>query len=221
MPRVKRTPEARREAKKSHTANALAKSREELSDSYIRRLIVVERGYKPGDPITPERIEAKRQGIADKRARRKARKTRKPKPAPRVRRDEEQLDLFNPSSEITAMTASQHDQAYPNRPTHPAFPNQTTDGSDKDAGMSLLAYFMAHAPAEPQPWFKPEPDEPEPMPYIDGSDAPRPERYTSADATIPNRANHAHVDWKRRLDRARYVQWPRAWALAQIEQLNK
>lgn len=49
---------------------ALSYAREHLTDSYIRRLIVVEKDYREGDEITPERIEAKRQGIAAKRDRR-------------------------------------------------------------------------------------------------------------------------------------------------------
>lgn len=68
-----RTPEALRvkaQRKQVNVTKTLARSREQLSDSYIRRLIVVEKGYRPGDEITPERIEAKRQGIAAKRDRR-------------------------------------------------------------------------------------------------------------------------------------------------------
>lgn len=68
-----RSPEALRakaQRKQAGVTKALAHGREHLTDSYIRRLIVVEKDYRPGDEITPERIEAKRQGIAAKRDRR-------------------------------------------------------------------------------------------------------------------------------------------------------
>ncbi|APQ14610.1 hypothetical protein BJP27_24495 (plasmid) [Pseudomonas oryzihabitans] len=64
----------------SASARNSAKAREKLSDSYIRRQIKAERDYQPGDPITPERIEAKRRQIAGRRAYREAARLGLPSP---------------------------------------------------------------------------------------------------------------------------------------------
>ena len=57
-------------------------------------------------------------------------------------------------------------------------------------GMTLRDYFMAHAPAEPQPWFIPEmPPEPDLGKFFD-----------------------EHSAWVAEQYKQRYVQWPAAWA---------
>ena len=75
----------------------------------------------------------------------------------------------------------------------PAFPchPEIVPHKERDfAGMTLRDYFMAHAPAEPQPWFIPEmPPEPDPGMFFD-----------------------EHSAWVAEQYKQRYVQWPAAWA---------
>jgi len=63
----------------------------------------------------------------------------------------------------------------------PAFPAQE---------ISLRDYFIAHAPAEPQPWFMPV------MP-------PAPDLEIFADE---------YSNWLTEQAKQRYIQWPAAWA---------
>lgn len=75
----------------------------------------------------------------------------------------------------------------------PAFPchPEIVPHKERDfAGMTLRDYFMAHAPAEPQPWFIPEmPPEPDPGMFFD-----------------------EHGAWVAEQYKQRYVQWPAVWA---------
>lgn len=59
--------------------------------------------------------------------------------------------------------------------------------------MSLLAYFMAHAPAEPQPWFSPR---------------------ASVNLT------RGTAEWDDEVKKQKYIQWPEAWAREQIAILD-
>lgn len=99
-----------------------------------------------------------------------------------------------------------------------------------DAGMSLRDYFAAHAPAEPQSWFKPvmvlpEPKRPaylvDPTPEekgeISGFDEilefeelkqPRVRAYVSAIEEY----RRASAEWNTEHTKQRFVQWPAAWA---------
>lgn len=72
-------------------------------------------------------------------------------------------------------------------------------------GMSLLDYFMAHAPAEPQYWFVPE------MP-------PRPEAIIEDGFCVNAKSLD---DYDREYNRQRYIQWPRAWANIMLEERMK
>jgi hypothetical protein len=71
-------------------------------------------------------------------------------------------------------------------------------------GMSLRAYFMAHAPAEPQTWFSPVmPTEIPPL---------------RAMTDVEN--NHARAAWASTAEKQRQLQWPAAWADEQLEILK-
>ncbi len=97
-----------------------------------------------------------------------------------------------------AFPALRHSEVYDNRDGGKNVEHETV------GGMSLLAYFMAHAPAEPQTWFEP----------------------VMATAKLPRRAmtdsvrNLARAAWDREADKQRYLQWPMAWAEAQLAQLK-
>ncbi|TWI52740.1 hypothetical protein IQ22_03116 [Pseudomonas duriflava] len=90
----------------------------------------------------------------------------------------------------------------------------------------LLSHFMMHAPAEPQAWFKPvmPPCPPEDWRSNDGE-----KRYDSMTNAMEACGSNGCQDmnraarelWKEVEAKQRYVQWPRAWAQAQIDQLNQ
>lgn len=91
----------------------------------------------------------------------------------------------------------------------PAFPCEYTgfvryaNGSDgvvevRHNGMSLRDYFIAHAPAEPQPWFEP----------------------VMTTLRPPNPGNMQNR-WDYEYDKQRYIQWPAAWADAMLEARKK
>lgn len=110
-------------------------------------------------------------------------------------------------------------------------------GEPDGLGLTKREYFMAHAPAEPSPWFEPE---------MEG-DCPRvPTMPDSAGAYVrefwqhmtpdsqPNltdeerqfvieaqRQQKASIEWSRERARQHYIQWPRAWADALLESLEK
>lgn len=117
----------------------------------------------------------------------------------------------------------------------PAFP--TGDNPESrlmaDPGMSLRDFFIAHAPAEPQSWFKPV-MEPEPKSVQFPADMTQEERaeyhgwdeyLATSDLKYPRiRAYAESVDaytvlrraWNSEYEKQRYVQWPVAWADAMI-----
>ncbi|PKL40915.1 MAG: hypothetical protein CVV44_04150 [Spirochaetae bacterium HGW-Spirochaetae-1] len=73
-----------------------------------------------------------------------------------------------------------------------------------DDGMSLRDYFIAHAPAEPQPWFTPIMDIKRPQPHFDSSRS-------------GNCLNRMALDsWDNEYDKQRHLQWPVAWADAML-----
>lgn len=88
-------------------------------------------------------------------------------------------------------------------------------------GMSLRDYFIAHAPDHPHPWFTPVMP-----PCPDGSiwvsdDGMR--KYTNHADAFANegdsctRFNQDAIDaWTAERDKQRFVQWPAAWADAQL-----
>lgn len=115
-----------------------------------------------------------------------------------------------------------------------AFPRAS---SPQTTGLSVRAYFAAHAPAEPQPWFKPEVP---PRPGV-------PDKFV--ELTAEERRDLSHIDnggelaevspnvrkfirrlevarkalesWEAFYKMARYVQWPVAWADAMIAEMER
>jgi len=92
----------------------------------------------------------------------------------------------------------------------PAFPAQE---------ISLRDYFIAHAPAEPQPWFMPSmPPAPDLSIWIGNSgkkyDGER--AAMSSEEGVQGRVRPANKDayesWRNEQAKQRYVQWPAAWA---------
>lgn len=78
-----------------------------------------------------------------------------------------------------------------------------TGGALPTQGLTLREYFMAHAPAEPQPWFVPT------MP-------PRPEALwpngrSEAEDEYPVNLHEIEA-WNSEFQKQRFVQWPAAWA---------
>jgi len=88
-------------------------------------------------------------------------------------------------------------------------------------GMTLRDYFIAHAPAEPQPWFQPVmPAECPPTvlmneerttTYANAIDAER----ECGDCFI-NVNEKTQAAWKAERNKQRYVQWAAAWADAML-----
>lgn len=106
------------------------------------------------------------------------------------------------------------------RPVNPLIPTR------KASDLSRREYFMAHAPAEPQPWFKPvveaEPPNPNDLELPDDiADEVhnwnfKRQKPTSLEAIawISKRGHveAAHVKWAAEKNRQTYIQWPAAWA---------
>ena len=92
-----------------------------------------------------------------------------------------------------------------------ANPRQSSTPSDlaQIASPALREYFAAHAPAEPQHWFKPSmPPRPEPV-YERDADGKR-IHGGILDVPAVNGETIAAYDDER--ERQRYTQWPWAWA---------
>lgn len=112
----------------------------------------------------------------------------------------------------------------------PAFPSAPTVGPSGDLyrpadigcpGLSIRDYFIAHAPAEPQQWFRPTMP-PCPVPHLVGHDGRTyattldAERACGEDG-FEDRNYEAINDWQRECAKQRYVQWPAAWADAMLK----
>lgn len=92
----------------------------------------------------------------------------------------------------------------------PAFPMARVtvlaeDGTPNEAaglghpGMTLRDYFIAHAPADPQPWFSPVLPE-------------APKGRIGADRKITSESREEFDAWKLECVKQHFVQWPAAWA---------
>lgn len=81
--------------------------------------------------------------------------------------------------------------------------------------MSLRDYFIAHAPAEPQPWFEPKlPPAPKPDPswcWCEGCKYDDDCRH-DADCDKLREYRTRHDQWKADCQKLKYIQWPAAWA---------
>jgi hypothetical protein len=98
------------------------------------------------------------------------------------------------------------------------------------AERNRLAYFVAHAPVEPQPWFQPKMSTKEPTRRWCGvvkAGKPAPTFDSESEAvayygpynTYVN--NHAEIsDWYLEHAKQRLLQWPLAWALEMVKQLD-
>ena len=97
---------------------------------------------------------------------------------------------------------------------------------ERSQGMTLRDYFIAHAPAEPQPWFTPEttqkPKSPGSIPATINnllSPLERVEDNSTKEWEIENREYmSALARWHNEVEKQRYIQWPAAWADAMIAQ---
>lgn len=82
-------------------------------------------------------------------------------------------------------------------------------------GMSLRDYFIAHAPAEPQPWFEPKlPPAPKPDPswcWCEGCKYDDDCRH-DADCDKLREYRTRHDQWEADCQKLKYIQWPAAWA---------
>lgn len=130
-----------------------------------------------------------------------------------------------PVKGVVVAYAKRSDMIYSdNHPGDPIF-------GDKP-GMSLRDYFIAHAPAEPQPWFKPVmPTRPEyPNKFaLSQADLKAWENerldydYEGCSQELKDfgekwvNARTAVQEWETEALKQRYVQWPAAWADAMLE----
>ncbi|NSX06045.1 hypothetical protein [Cupriavidus gilardii] len=98
-------------------------------------------------------------------------------------------------------------------------------------GMTLRDYFIAHAPAEPQPWFEPVMSPRPEFPAFTelSADDQRdwnselydyaPEECSAALRAYGEKrkaAEKAAREWDKECGKQRYIQWPAAWADAQL-----
>lgn len=102
-----------------------------------------------------------------------------------------------------------------------------------DTGMTLRDYFMAHAPADPQPWFQPVMPEAPKVPraqHIEDRQI-REDVMRADDAGIDPETNQGMEfveqrseaealfrGWEAERRKQRYIQWPAAWADAMLAQ---
>ncbi len=112
----------------------------------------------------------------------------------------------------------------------PAFPVSTAKASEghqdghstwQFPGMTLRDYFIAHAPAEPQPWFMPAMPPAPNMTIWMGSSGKIYDSEISAinskEMTIRHVAGDEYDAWRNEQVKQRYIQWPAAWADAMLK----
>lgn len=87
--------------------------------------------------------------------------------------------------------------------------------------MTLRDYFIAHAPAEPQPWFMPAmPPAPNMTIWIGSSGKIYDSEISainSKEMTIRPVAGDEYDAWRNEQVKQRYIQWPAAWADAMLK----
>lgn len=104
--------------------------------------------------------------------------------------------------------------AFPRQATRIDYGNRGVEYCEPQDGMKLRDYFVAHAPAEPQPWFQPDmPERPAPV-YVHSAscgcvECESPTNWREVEAYDKERAKQ------------RLVQWPYAWAAAQIAERER
>ena len=107
----------------------------------------------------------------------------------------------------------------------PAFPSNRDmryeQEFDHEGGMTLRDYFIAHAPAEPQPWFMPAmPPAPNMTIWIGSSGNIYDSEISainSKEMTIRPVAGDEYDAWRNEQVKQRYIQWPAAWADAMLK----
>lgn len=94
-------------------------------------------------------------------------------------------------------------------------------------GMTLRDYFAAHAPSQPQPWFKPIVSKcPErAWESTDGSvkfaSVQEAEKAMGEFGEFHDANAEAIREWGNEFDKQQWLQWPFAWADEQIKQRNR
>jgi len=93
-------------------------------------------------------------------------------------------------------------------------------------GLSLRDYFIAHAPAEPQFWFEPAmpTERPKSRWVSDGGTQEFKSAFEAERVCGDNfRDANGHLidEWDFEKKKQRYIQWPAAWADAQLEARKK
>lgn len=100
-----------------------------------------------------------------------------------------------------------------------------------EPGMTLRDYFIAHAPAEPQLWFAPVMPPRPASKWTDESyteegpffDSPRKaeQHFGTCEEFITNVMLVPQALWDADCKKQRYIQWPAAWADAQLAERDK
>lgn len=116
----------------------------------------------------------------------------------------------------------------------PAFPTSAPNWNPVYAGTGITVrdYLIAHAPAEPQPWFDPVMPEPPRVPHwsdieddaarcdVRLSDAMKIDPKTDFGRAFVEMRSMAIADleaWNKERKKQRYIQWPAAWADEQMK----
>lgn len=112
-----------------------------------------------------------------------------------------------------------------------AFPceqHETSEGNWNqtfEPGMTLRDYFAAHAPTDPQPWFLPTmPPKPKSK-WIDEDGKEYSSRWEAEEAVGFDGYVDANLEavgmWEAEYVKARFTQWPYAWADEQLQEREK
>jgi hypothetical protein len=123
----------------------------------------------------------------------------------------------------------------------PAFPSSEKNGDGlhhhSHLGLTLRQYLIAHAPHKPQRWFEPA-FQPKPGPFVgpEVSDQQKHEAFrlqhgyidrasvsteSAAYSDFTTASLKEITEWTIARDKARYLQWPAAWADAILAELEK
>jgi hypothetical protein len=122
------------------------------------------------------------------------------------------------------MTNETTQESINNTPAFPCHELYDEQGSiHRSPGITTLDYFIAHAPVEPQPWFKPNlPTQPNmgPEPRFIGNyedfDEVSKKFYDSYIRRIEEHKQELHK-WSIECEKIKYTRWPVAWAVEQMK----
>lgn len=96
-----------------------------------------------------------------------------------------------------------------------AFPSRWLRGEIFDHGMTVRDFFIAHAPVEPQQWFRPVMETERPVPVMGNQDLSSPDWDQ-----FPKNSDDIHA-WDDERRKQLYIQWPAAWADEMLKQRSK